>query len=89
MPITVTKDVIESTSEPEKSQEEEAKEDTEQEMNTSLEQNQGNETSDTLENQNQEEKIVDKAKSNNLAALLGAVMAGVVIIGGLIWCKKK
>ena len=89
MSITVTKDVIESIADPEKSQEGQTKEDTRQEMNTSLEQNQGNKTLDSIENQSQEENIVDKVKSNNLAALLGAVMAGIVIIGGLIWRKKK
>ena len=89
MPIMVTKVEIENTLEAEKSQEKEAKEDNEQEMNTSLEQNQGNKTSDLIENQSQEENIVDKVKSNNLAVFLGAVMAGIVIIGGLIWRKKK
>ena len=89
MPIMVTKVEIENTLEAEKSQEKEAKEDNEQEMNTSLEQNQGNKTSDLIENQSQEENIVDKVKSNNLAVLFGAVMAGIVIIGGLIWRKKK
>ena len=89
MPIMVTKVEIENTLEAEKSQEKEVKEDNEQEMNTSLEQNQGNKTSDLIENQSQEENIVDKVKSNNLTALFGAVMAGIVIIGGLIWSKKK
>ena len=89
MPITVTKDVIESIPEPEKSQEEQAKEGTEQERNTSMKQNRGNKTSDSLEHQNQEENIVDKVKANNLAAIWEVVMAGVVIIGGLIWYKKK
>lgn len=89
MPITVTKDVIESIPETEESQEKTTKEDNEQETNISLEQNQENKTSDSLENQNQEENIVDKVKSNNSVVLLGAVMAGIFIIGGLIWYKKK
>lgn len=89
MPITVMKDVIESIPETEESQEKDTKEDNEQETNISFEQNQENKTSDLLENQNQEENIVDKVKSNSLVVLLGAVMAGIFIIGGLIWYKKK